>query len=51
MADRQTLVQKLARFGFSHVKALEIAIDYERGDTWAREWIAHVDAWDGKTTE
>ena len=40
--DRMKLVRALAKLGFSHVRALEIAIEYENGTTLAWEWIEHV---------
>ncbi len=42
MSDRMDKVRKLVKMGFSHVKALEIVIDYERGCTHARDWVRHV---------
>tara|TARA_R100001086_G_C11763825_1_gene238868 strand:- start:353 stop:577 length:225 start_codon:yes stop_codon:yes gene_type:complete len=39
---RMVWVKSLIRFGHSADKALEIAIDCERGDKHAKLWIKHV---------
>lgn len=37
---RQQVYQLMKSVGHSALKALEIAIDYERGDAHARQWVA-----------
>lgn len=39
MSDREVIVRSLIRFGHSGAKAFEIAIDCERGDAHAAEWV------------
>lgn len=38
--DRKHIIAALVRHGHSAEKALEIAIDYERGDGFAKTWLA-----------
>ena len=40
--SRSEIVQILVEHGHSADKALSIAIDYERGDCWARQWVAAI---------
>lgn len=37
---RQQVYQLMKSAGHSVAKAMEIAIDYERGDAHARQWVA-----------
>lgn len=37
---RKTIASWLVAYGHSPAKALEIAIDYERGDKIAQAWVA-----------
>lgn len=39
MENRKDLIRELSAY-HSAEKALEIAIDYERGDDYARQWVA-----------
>ena len=38
--DQQQIYDLLKRAGHSAAKALEISIDYERGDKIAKQWVA-----------
>jgi len=40
--DRTEILAALKEFGMSPAKALEIAIDVERGDDFATRWLANV---------
>lgn len=39
---RTATYNRLKAFGHSPAKALEIAIDVERGDSFAIEWLMHL---------
>jgi hypothetical protein len=39
---RGTLIKKLIKFGHTPFKALEIAIDYERNQSNAVNWVRHL---------
>jgi len=39
---RETIIKLLKAYGHSAFKAVEIAIDYERGDKHAKDWVAAV---------
>jgi len=39
---RPEIITALTKFGISPARALEIAIDVERGDDFATRWLAYV---------
>jgi hypothetical protein len=39
---RNQVYELMKRVGHSAAKALEIAIDYERGDKHAKQWVASL---------
>ncbi len=42
MLTRKEVIEVLTSGGHTVAKAIEIALDYERGDEWARRWVAAI---------
>ena len=45
MSKRQVIIRQLCTVGHSPAKALEIAIEAERGDEHATKWVDYVKGW------
>lgn len=48
LKDRRARINLLVRAGHSPEKAVEIAIDFERGDEFAMKWVRYLEAQDEK---